>query len=67
MKDEIKEILDYLAFLEDIDIQKKVKQVVDYIATLQEENETLKAELNDLKPLKEAREQVIDYLNSKGE
>lgn len=42
MKDEIKEILDLLAFLEDIKTQKKVKQVKDYITNLQEENRKLK-------------------------
>lgn len=42
-------------------------KLVDEIKALLEENEKLKVELNNLKPLKEAREQVIDYLNSKGE
>ena len=42
MNNEIKEILNYLAFLEDIDTQKKVKIVADYITNLkQEENNDL--------------------------
>lgn len=36
MNNEIKEILNYLAFLEDIDTQKKVKKVADYITNLEE-------------------------------
>lgn len=33
--------------------------------TLEEENERLKEELDNLKPLKEAREQVIEYVRRK--
>ena len=50
-------------------LKKRNKEIYDgYMATTQElseyaeENERLKAELNDLKPLKEAREQVIEYV-----
>jgi len=46
MTSEIKEILGYLAFFEDIDTQKKVKQVADYIAKLQEENTEIIRKIN---------------------
>lgn len=53
MKDEIKEILDYLEFLEDIETQNKVKKVKDYITNLQEENENLKDFNNKLQATKD--------------
>ena len=69
MKDEIKEILGYLAFLEDIDTQKKVKQVADYITTLQKENKHLNLQLDqalkDYDELQEENEKLKQSLESR--
>ena len=71
MKDEIKEILEALRdSIDDTGTDKVnfinwVDKIENYITTLQKENARLKVELNDLKPLKEAREQTIEYIRRK--
>ena len=47
------------------ELENGFKAAMEELCEYAEENETLKAELNDLKPLKEAREQVIEYVRRK--
>ena len=65
MNNEIKEILDYLAFLEDIDTQKKVKKVEDYITNLQHTEDLYNQLLKDYDELQQEHEKwwaiIKDY------
>lgn len=67
MKDEIKEILDYLSFLENIETQKKVQQVKDYITNLQKENKKLKKDNKVANIVIKNQDEEIDWYVSKNQ